>query len=131
MSILLTGGTGKTSLRIARLLSSANIPYVLASRSGTAPSAFPDARACRFDWNDSSTWANPFAVSADIKAVWLVAPGLLEPMKAVGSFVALARGKGCGRFVLLSASGFECGGPMLGEVHAYLKEVGDKEKIEW
>ncbi|KAL8645027.1 MAG: hypothetical protein Q9210_006943 [Variospora velana] len=131
MSILLTGGTGKTSLRIARLLSSAKIPYILASRSNTAPSTFHDAQTCRFDWNDSSTWANPWSVASDIKAVWLVAPGFLAPIKVLKPFVGMAREKGCQRFVLLSASAVECGEGMTGEVHAYLKELGDKGEVEW
>ncbi|KAL8983240.1 MAG: hypothetical protein Q9177_005030, partial [Variospora cf. flavescens] len=126
MSILLTGGTGKTSLRIARLLSSAQIPHILASRSNTAPSTFTDAQPCRFDWNDSSTWASPWSVALDIKAVWLVAPSFVEPIKVLKPFVEMAREKGCQRFVLLSGSPVKCGEGLTGEVHAYLKELGDK-----
>ncbi len=36
MAILLTGGTGKTSTRLAKLLQDANIPFVLTSRKGQA-----------------------------------------------------------------------------------------------
>jgi hypothetical protein len=34
--LLLTGGTGKTSIRLARFLQNANIPFLLASRRGFA-----------------------------------------------------------------------------------------------
>ncbi|KAL8928266.1 MAG: hypothetical protein Q9208_001976 [Pyrenodesmia sp. 3 TL-2023] len=121
MTTLLTGGTGKTSLRIARLLSSGNHPYIVASRSGTSP--IRDGLPCKFDWNDSSTWRNPWDLSPDIKAVWLVVPGILEPIKMLKPFVEMARSRGCERFVLLSASVIEEGGPMTGEVHRYLREL--------
>ncbi|KAL8764016.1 MAG: hypothetical protein Q9184_000304 [Pyrenodesmia sp. 2 TL-2023] len=126
MTILLTGGTGKTSLRIARLLSSGNHPYIVASRSVTSPNR--DGLPCKFDWNDSSTWQNPWNLSPDIKAVWLVVPGILEPIKILKPFVEMARSRGCERFVLLSASVIEEGGAMTGEVHRYLKELGG---VEW
>ena len=36
MAILLTGGTGKTSTHLAKLLQDANIPFLLTSRKGQA-----------------------------------------------------------------------------------------------
>jgi len=36
MAILLTGGTGKTSTRLAKILQDANIPFLLTSRKGQA-----------------------------------------------------------------------------------------------
>ncbi|KAL8954570.1 MAG: hypothetical protein Q9183_007044, partial [Haloplaca sp. 2 TL-2023] len=89
MAILLTGGTGKTSTRIAKLLSASSIPYVLASRSGNAP--IPDSKACKFDWNDESTWSNPWSVYEDITTVWLVAAGLPDPMAVLKPFIDMAR----------------------------------------
>lgn len=129
MSILLTGGTGKTSLRIARILSSADVPYIVASRSGKSP--IRDGLPCTFDWNDESTWKNPWNLSPDVKAVWLVAPPSFEPVKVMKPFIEMARKRGCERFVLLSTTVAEEGGPLMGAVHAYLKGLGEAEGVEW
>ncbi|KAL9603350.1 MAG: hypothetical protein Q9219_001212 [cf. Caloplaca sp. 3 TL-2023] len=142
MTILLTGGRGKTSLRIASLLSRSSpqpIPYILASPSGTVPStpflpASPPPQACRFDWNDRSTWKNPWETASpntNIKAVYLVSPGLLNPLEVMEPFIRFAREKGTKRFVLLSASSIEEGGPLMGEVHGYLGGLGREEGVEW
>ncbi|KAI9666742.1 MAG: hypothetical protein M1831_001517 [Alyxoria varia] len=62
MAILLTAGTGKTSRRLSHILSSNNVPFLLASREGASSSKlpWPDAPATTFDWTDESTWENPF-----------------------------------------------------------------------
>lgn len=54
MAIILTGGTGKTSIRVARFLQNENIPFVLASRRGQS-AAPPDMPAVKFDWLDKDT----------------------------------------------------------------------------
>ena len=118
MTILLTGGTGKTSIQIARLLKDVNITVLLASRSNLAP---PPYKGCRFDWLDSTTYLNPFLEAADITAVYLIAPpGILDILPVMKPFIDLAKSKGVQRFVFLGASGFEAGGPFLGKVHEYL-----------
>lgn len=134
MSILLTGGTGKTSVRIASLLSSSQspTPYILASRSGTFPRSLLNARSCKFDWHNQSTWASPWTIAGEqgIKAVYLVAAGLLEPLEILKPFVEFARERGTKRFVLLSSSAIEEGGPLMGKVHEYLKGL-EGEGMEW
>lgn len=134
MSILLTGGTGKTSLRIASLLSSSNppTPYILASRSGTSPPSLSNAQSCTFNWHDQSTWANSWTIAGEhgIKAVYLVAAGLLEPLEVLKPFIEFARRKGTKRFVLLSSSAIEEGGPVMGKVHGYLRGL-EGEGVEW
>lgn len=118
MTILLTGGTGKTSTEVARLLKDANIAVLLASRSNSAP---PPYKTCQFDWLDSTTYWNPFLEAFDITAVYLVAPpGILDILPVMKPFIDFARSKGIQRFVLLSSSGFEADGPFLGKVHGYL-----------
>ncbi|KAL8869927.1 MAG: hypothetical protein Q9174_003905 [Haloplaca sp. 1 TL-2023] len=129
MAILLTGGTGKTSTHIAKLLSSSSIPYILASRSGNA--TVPNSKACKFDWNDESTWSNPWSVYEDIKAVWLVAAGLADPMAVLKSFIDMARSRGVKRFVLLTATVIEKGAWGGGQVHEYLEGLGHKDRVEW
>lgn len=82
MAVLLTGGTGKTSVRIGRLLQYAKIPFLLASRRGesAAPAGMP---ATKFDWVDASTYKNAFehefAGGETISAVYLVAPEVADP----------------------------------------------------
>ncbi|KAL8723370.1 MAG: hypothetical protein Q9181_007298 [Wetmoreana brouardii] len=131
MTILLTGGTGKTSTRIATLLSAASIPHILASRSGNAP--LPGSKACKFDWQDKSTWTNPWNLSPDINitAVYLVAAGFMEPLDTLRPFVEMARSKGVERFVLLSATAIVQGGWGMGKVHEYLAELGERDVVEW
>ncbi|KAL8731770.1 MAG: hypothetical protein Q9166_003217 [cf. Caloplaca sp. 2 TL-2023] len=129
-AVLLTGGTGKTSTRIANLLSSTSIPHILASRSGALPSLYPASKAqgCKFDWDDESTWSNPWDIYPDIAAVWLVTPGLLDPLPVVKKFVEMAKSTGTKRFVLLTASPIEKGGPIGGKSHEWL---ADEAGVEW
>ena len=122
MTILLLGGTGRTATRIALLLDKLGTPYIRASRS---------SKDCKFDWLDESTLINPFNKSADITAVYLVAPGVADCFTPMKKFIDLARSKGVKRFVLLSASIIEKGGPAYGTVHEYLATLGEREGLEW
>ena len=122
MTVLLLGGTGRTSTRIAKLLDEAGTPYIRASRS---------SNDCKFDWLDESTFVNPFNKSADIKSVYLIAPPMTNSFAPMKNFIDLARSNGVKCFVLLSASIIEKGGPAYGKVHEYLADLGDKEEVEW
>jgi len=51
MAILLTGGTGKTSLRMAAFLQEAKIPFVLTSAKDN-PKILTGMQATKFDWLD-------------------------------------------------------------------------------
>ncbi|KAJ7244239.1 hypothetical protein C8J57DRAFT_1681023 [Mycena rebaudengoi] len=117
MTILLTGGTGKSATPLANLLHNANQPIVLATRSGNVPAPFISAR---FDWLDAATYNIPFEVAADIDRVYLIAPPVLDMFPPMKAFIDFAIGKGVKRFVLMSASMLEAGGPGMGQVHAYL-----------
>ncbi|KAK2807527.1 hypothetical protein FQN50_005395 [Emmonsiellopsis sp. PD_5] len=144
MTILLLGGRGKTSTRLAALLSAANIPFLLASRTTSSTTNPPHPQA-KFDWLDESTWDTPFAVAtatqhqnemnssaAVFSAVYLVAPQVLDMVPLMNRFVDFARGKGVRRFVLLSGSPLEKGGAAMGGVHGYLAELGELgEGVEW
>ncbi|OZJ04494.1 hypothetical protein BZG36_02663 [Bifiguratus adelaidae] len=105
MAVLLTGGTGKTSVRIARFLQDAKIPFLLASRRGeaAAPSGMP---ATKFDWLDDSTFEKPlqhkFPGGEGIYAVYLVAPEVADPAAPMNAFVDYAiKEHGVNRFVLI------------------------------
>jgi len=131
MIILLTGGTGKTSRRLASLLSTTAYSSLLTSRS---PAQSLEHPTVQFNWLLPSTYplpfAHPIAQFRPISAVYLVAPPITEPFEPMREFIEFARGKGVKRFVLLSASSIEAGGPMMGRVHEYLRGL-EKQGVEW
>ncbi|KAK0464463.1 uncharacterized protein EV420DRAFT_1618316 [Desarmillaria tabescens] len=124
VTILITGGTGKTGSRLARRLLDANYSVLLTSRKGVVPKPF---KGIKFDWYDPSTFHNPFAADSNIDRIYIVAPDgdrageVIRPMKP---FIDLAVSKGVNQFVLLSATTFEAEGPAMGKVHAYLLSLG-------
>lgn len=119
-TILLTGGTGKVASCIAPLLKQAGHPAIIASRKGTAPPGFTGVG---FDWLDDSTYGAPFQAASNITAIFLVAPPAFDPLPPMKAFIDLAITKQVKRFVLLSASVFEAGGPAMGQVHQYLIDL--------
>jgi festuclavine dehydrogenase len=126
MTILLTGGTGKTSTCLASLLQAAGIPYILASRN-PAPSA---TNAVNFDWFDATTFNNPFSVDRQEKvtAAYLIQPQNQNPSQSMIDFVDVAVENGVKRFVVLTGSGDEMGSPYhAGGVWKYL----DDKKLEY
>ena len=111
-TILVTGGTGKTGRRVARRLRERGVAARVASRSGTRPDGV------RFDWHDPSTFTPALE---GIDAIYLVAPvDTTAALTSMRPFLELALRRGTRRFVLLSAASLESGGPMMGEVHAWL-----------
>lgn len=129
MAIILTGGTGKTALPLARFLQDAKIKFLLASRRGEA-AAPSGVEATKFDWNDPSTFENPFQHEAlegeSISAIYLVSPeSPLDPTSVMTTFIDIAVNKyGVKRFVLLGGSSTEIGGPHVGKVWQHLVEIG-------
>ena len=128
MAILLTGGTGKTSTRIARFLQDAKIPFVLASRNAQA-GAPAGMQAVKFDWLDPLTFEYPFhhgfPDGETISAVYLVAPTVPDPVPWMIAFVDLAFKKhGVKRFVLLASTSSKPGGPHVGMVWQHLIDIG-------
>ncbi|KAK0244292.1 hypothetical protein EDD85DRAFT_945603 [Armillaria nabsnona] len=107
MTILITGGTGKTGSRPARHLLDANCPVLFTSRKGVVPEPF---KGLKFDWYDPSTFGNPFATDPNIDRIYIVAP---DGGRAGGN-------KGGESVRLLSATTLEAGGPAMGKVHEYL-----------
>ncbi|PGG98245.1 hypothetical protein GX51_06893 [Blastomyces parvus] len=157
MTILLLGGRGKTTSRLASILSTSapEVRFLVASRTISSSSPY---KQVRFDWLDESTWAQPFdavastgngnstAVAADdpgfhsssspITAVYIVGPPILDMVPPMKKFIDFARGRGARRFVLLSSSALERGGFAMGQVHDYLagleeEGVGEGNGIEW
>jgi len=120
MTILVTGGTGKTGLILSRLLREANQSVLIASRSGTAISPY---KAVKFDWFDDKTFENPFKADSNIDRVYLVVPSVYDQLTVVKPFIDLAISKGVKRFVLLSVSQTEIGSPPTGKIHEYLLDI--------
>lgn len=79
----------------------------------------------RFDWGDPATYD---AALNGIGAIYLVAPSnAADPLDAMTPLLRRALQAGVRRYVLLSASALPEGGPMMGRVHAFLRE----EAPEW
>ena len=122
MTILITGGTGKTGLKLAHVLNKAGHAVLLTSRKGEVPHPF---KGVKFDWLDPSTFTNPFDVDPAIDRVYVVGPiGVLDTLPHVQPFIDLAVTKGVKRFVVLSGSPVGKGGPVAGKVHEYLEKIG-------
>ena len=123
MTILLTGGTGLTSSRLAALLKQQGTPAIIASRSGASVHDFPGVK---FDWTDEATYDNPFVQASDITAIYIVVPalGLFKSMEA---FLDYSIEKGVKRFILLSFSATVAAQYDHGAIHRYLID----KKVEY
>lgn len=105
--IVLTGGTGKTGSRLAQRLG--DQARVVSRRS-----------PLRFDWQDPNTFA---AVLQGARAVYLVAPASVsELLPVMRPFLEQALAAKIRRFVLLSSSAIEEGGPFMGAIHGWLRQ---------
>lgn len=103
MTTLITGGTGRSGLSLAKFLQAANRPVVIASRSGEAPKPF---KAAKFDWYDSKTYENALSDNS-IDRVYIVGPPGSKDSAIIIAFIYFAISKGVKRFVLMSASHFK------------------------
>ncbi|KAK3394229.1 hypothetical protein B0H63DRAFT_517369 [Podospora didyma] len=113
-------------------------PPILVVGGTVAARHASDEHGIMFDWNDKHTWSNAFAAAASgsrdgsgIKAVFLIAPPIIDSAPVMMEFIDFARERGVRRFVLLSASAIEAGGPAMGKVHAYLRELGTRGEVDW
>ncbi|WP_430782430.1 ergot alkaloid biosynthesis protein [Actinoplanes sp. G11-F43] len=101
--VLITGASGTTGSRLARLLTESGVPIRRAGRTGGD---------VRFDWNDPATFAGAVR---DIRSVYLIAPlGVADPAPIVTPFLAAARDAGVTRIALLGSSAIPVGTPGLG-----------------
>jgi len=110
--ILVTGGTGKTGRRVVAELAARGLEARAAVRR-------PPPSGVQFDWSDPDTFDPALH---DIGAIYLVAPtGNGDPLAAMEPFLQRALAAGVRRYVLLSASSLPEGGPLMGQVHAFLR----------
>ncbi|MFB6893403.1 NmrA family transcriptional regulator [Kitasatospora sp. NPDC056327] len=97
LTVLVTGGTGKTGRRVAERLTALGHTARIGSRTAPVP----------FDWSDDTTWD---AALDGVGAVYLAFhPDLAFPgaVETVGAFARRAAGAGVARLVLLSGRGEE------------------------
>jgi len=122
MTILLTGGTGKTATRIADLLHATNIPFLLASRRGpdTATQGHPSVK---FDWTDEATWKTAFD-NNNIQAIYMIGPQVSQPWVPMIKFVDFAREHGVKRFVLCAGTTAALGKAGMGRVWEHYMKTG-------
>jgi ergot alkaloid biosynthesis protein len=116
--ILLTGGQGKTSSRIAELLLRQG--YLVRS-AGRSAAKMNEAQAEHviFDWYDDSTHE---AALQNISAIYLVGPPDMHSEEVMIPFIRKALETSIRRFVLLSSASVPEDGPVFGPVHQYLRE---------
>ncbi|WP_335334208.1 SDR family oxidoreductase [Actinoalloteichus caeruleus] len=118
--ILVTGATGRTGRRVARLLGNAGVPVRLAARSGPV----------RFDWWDQDTWDPALTGAA---AVYLVP---LDGAALTRAFVERAAALGVRRVVLLSGRGVDVPGYLGdgnggGDTHIHGERAVRDSGLEW
>ncbi|GIP22256.1 NmrA family NAD(P)-binding protein [Paenibacillus sp. J22TS3] len=117
--ILLTGGQGKTSSRIAELLHGQGYLIKRAGRSVPKPGDEQVGEHVPFDWFDDSNYDD---LLQDVHAVYLVAPASMHPEEVMIPFIRKALDASVRRFVLLSSASIPESGPIFGPVHRYLRE---------
>lgn len=111
--ILVTGASGKTGRRVVEHLVGMGIQPRSALRIAAGD------ETVRFDWTAPQTHLEALK---DISAIYLVAPpGVVDQLPVMQPLLEQALQSGVTRFVLLSASSLEENGPMMGQVHAWLK----------
>ncbi|KZM72145.1 NmrA family NAD(P)-binding protein [Nocardia terpenica] len=113
--VLITGATGTTGSRVAKLLRAQSIPVRLATRTPGAERA-----QIRFDW-DTGIFD---AALAGVSAVYLVAPtGVADPVPLVTPFVEQARRYGVRRIVLLGSSAIAASDSGLGGLYHLIRSL--------
>lgn len=132
MTILVTGGRGKTALPLTRFLEAAGHPLLVCTRSPKADAEHPSVR---FDWDDESTWSLPFehpqAQKSPINAAYLVGRDAEDPSSIMIKFISFAKNRGVRRFVLLSAWDYSVPEVSMLRAHQYLEALEKSEGVEW
>lgn len=112
--ILVTGSTGTTGGLLATLLRDRGVDVAAATRRPTS------GDQVRLDWSDPATFTSALS---GCDSVYLVAPtDRVDQMAAMRPFLEHAVERLPGVLVLLSAASLPAGGPMMGTVHAWLRD---------
>ncbi|MCJ1311993.1 hypothetical protein MMC25_005667 [Agyrium rufum] len=132
MAYLLTGGTGKVTIRLASRMQQANLPFLLTSRQGPSASAIPENLkpiTVEFDWLDESTYEAPFQHQfpggEKIIAVSMVAPKVANPDPPMIKFLEMAVSKyGVKRFIVIAGSSAEKENGIMSSLWSKFEEMG-------
>ena len=103
MGYLITGGASNVGSQVAQYLRQANHPVKFGARSGKRiPEGF---EYVLLDWDQPSTFSNPFPPSHGIKAIYIVSPltDLTSSSKII-PFIQVALNSGVRKFVYLSGT---------------------------
>ncbi|KAI0146971.1 NAD(P)-binding protein [Xylariaceae sp. FL1272] len=122
MSILLTGGSGKTASRIAALLAANKLPYLLSARTGPNNKT-GDHPVVKFDMSDESTWMQALE-QTPVKAVYIMEPRISEPWICMNKFIDVAKEHGVSRVVLCAGTTAAIGKDGMGRVWEHLIKSG-------
>ncbi|KTE02547.1 NmrA-like protein [Sphingopyxis sp. H038] len=110
--VLVTGGTGKTGALVAHRLVARGVEARVATRKAATP------EQVRFEWGDIASYR---AALNGVDAIYLVAPtDRTDHLSVMRPLLEQAVEQGVAQLVLLSASSVDEGGPMMGEVRAWL-----------
>lgn len=113
--LLITGGTGKTGSRVVAQLRKRGFDALIGTRSPKSSSEV------HFEWANHACAEEAFA---GIRAVYLVAPtDRTDHLAVMRPMLEQALAAGVRRYVLLSSSQLDKGGPMMGEVHDWLSRT--------
>ena len=111
--VLVTGGTGKTGALVAQQLTARGVDARIATRNATMP------EQVRFEWGDVTSHRPALD---GVGAIYLVAPtDRTDHLSVMRPLLEQAVEQDVAQLVLLSASSIDEGGPMMGEVHAWLR----------
>ncbi len=112
--ILVIGGKGKTGQRVVDRLTASGAEVAVGTRTPEG------ARDRFFNWADSAS----VEAFEGCSAVYLVAPtDRTDHLDVMRPILESAIERGVRRFVLLSSSMLDLGGPMMGGVHAWLADT--------
>jgi uncharacterized protein YbjT (DUF2867 family) len=138
MTILITGGTGRTGAALASHLLGAKVPYLVLTRRETLSGPHKNS-ACQFDITDPNSYSKPFEkAKTPLEAIYLVVE-MTVPNTAERyiDFVRFAQKRGVRRFILLSSNVFHPTSRrpdairILGHVHQYLIDAAEHGELHY
>ncbi|OXM85513.1 NAD(P)H-binding protein [Paenibacillus rigui] len=117
--ILVTGGRGKTGIRIAKRLS--DLGYAVRTAYRGTPATVSTNEHVTFDWFDEATFEPALK---DVDKIYLVGPlAVMDPSRIMVSFLDKALNAGVRRVVLLSSASVPEEGPVFGKVHKAIRQL--------
>jgi len=123
-TFIIGGDTGNIGSILAKIFHEHGTPFVVGARD---PSRAPGHyKSVAFNWNDPTTFENPFKADPTVDRVYFTAPPAFKPLPIAKPFLDYAVSKGVKRFVFVGASSFKCdaNGPLTSPIWHYLANLG-------